>query len=133
MTTKTKTKGPASKVTSLPVSEPTDGPGEYKRRRARHRDELDALVESLDATVMPEERSLPALLAMAAGEGHSTDLAFCVVNEVRMILNAKAGENCEDEIAMMCVRKLDAALELMDRQRATPTAELEARPAFRAG
>lgn len=132
MTTKTKTKASVRKVATLHVPEPTDGPGDYKRRRARQRDELDALVTTLDPTLMPEERSLPALLAMAAGDGHFTDLAFSVVNEVRMILNAKAGEDCDDEIAMMCVRKLDVALELIDRQRATPTADLEASPAFRA-
>lgn len=106
-----------------PVPSPTPA-SEWRRHRARQRDELDAFVEDLDPTRMPEERSLGALLAMAAGDAGGPDLAYSVIHEVRTILDAKAGEECEDAIAMMCVRKLDVALELLTRQRARPTAEL---------
>lgn len=108
-----------------PVPSPSPA-SEWRRHRARQRDELDALVATLDPTRMPEERSLGALLAMAAGDSCGRDLAYSVIQEVRTILDALAeASEDEDPIALMCVRKLDVALELLERQSAKPSAELD--------
>lgn len=130
MTTKTKTKASAGNVASLPAP---DRVSEWRRGRASQRDELDAFTAALDPTRGDDEVSLAVLLARATGDAGGPDLAYSIIAEVRAILDASAGEECEDAIAMMCLRKLDVALEILTRQRATPTAALEASQAFRAG
>lgn len=90
---------------------------ERRAAQATQRSAVERLEDELDPMQMPEERSLPALLAMVFGADTNGGLAQGIVQEVRSILDllAQSDDDPASSTAYLCVRKLDAALELMRR------------------